>query len=153
MAVIHLTGGWTPIPEGVHVFRITGVTYKEAFGKLEVNMETAKGQRHTERFALTGKNGQPNEGAMNAFAYFARRVMNDPSLTEIEPELLTGRFVRCVVKHDVQPSTKNPGETVTWVRLDDKEPADGFDEEEPPLPDPAPEPPKKNKLDLSAILG
>lgn len=151
MALIPLTGGYSVIPEGFHVFRITGVTYKETFGKLEVKMETAKGQTHTERFSMRKADGSVNEGAMNAFSYFARRAMNDPELGEIEPEALVGHYIRCLVKHDIQPSTKNPGQTVTWVRLDEKEPADGFDDEAPT------EPPKDKKtakkFDLSSILG
>ena len=155
MALIKLTGGYTPIPEGYHVFQITGAEYKEAFGKLEIRMKTAKGQTHTERFSLMNKNGEPNEGAYNAFSYFARRAMNDAALDDIDPQMLVGRFIRCEVLHDIRPSTKKEGETVTFVNLGDKEPADGVDEE--PLPDMAAKPssqdtPKK-KFDLGSILG
>ena len=40
MAKIGLSDGFSLIPEGTHVFKITGVSYKEAFGKLEVTMQT-----------------------------------------------------------------------------------------------------------------
>ena len=43
MAKIKLSeGGYTPIPEGEHIFKITKSTYDEDFGKLEVEMVTKK---------------------------------------------------------------------------------------------------------------
>lgn len=128
MAKIALSEGFTVIPEGTHIFKITEVTYKETFGKIEVKMETANGLKHTERFSLIGKNGQPNEGAMNAFSFFAKTALNDFELTEIDHNDLVGRYMECVVEHDVQPSNKNPEKNVTFIRLADKSPADGFDE-------------------------
>jgi len=128
MAKIALSGGYTPIPEGTHIFKITEVTYKETFGKIEVKMETAKGLTHIERFSLLGKNGSPNEGAMNAFSFFAKTALNDFELTEIDHNDLVGRFIECEVEHDVQSSNKNPDKTVTFVKLTDKSPADGFTE-------------------------
>lgn len=128
MAKIALSEGFTVIPEGTHIFKITEVTYKETFGKIEVKMETAKGLKHTERFSLIGKNGQPNEGAMNAFSFFAKTALDDFELTEIDHNDLVGRYMECVVEHDVQPSNKNPDKNVTFIRLADKSPADGFDE-------------------------
>lgn len=128
MAKIALSEGFAVIPEGTHIFKITEVSYKETFGKIEVKMETAKGLKHTERFSLIGKNGQPNEGAMNAFSFFAKTALNDFELTEIDHNDLVGRYMECVVEHDVQPSNKNPEKNVTFIRLADKSPADGFDE-------------------------
>lgn len=128
MAKIALSGGYTPIPEGTHIFKIVEVTYKETFGKIEVKMETAKGLTHIERFSLLGKNGSPNEGAMNAFSFFAKTALNDFELTEIDHNDLVGRYIECEVEHDVQPSNKNPDKTVTFVKLTDKAPADGFTE-------------------------
>ena len=130
MAKIALSEGFTVIPEGTHIFKITEVTYKETFGKIEVKMETAKGLKHTERFSLIGKNGQPNEGAMNAFSFFAKTALDDFELTEIDPNDLVGRYMECVVEHDVQPSNKNPNKNVIFIRLADKSPAYGFDEAE-----------------------
>ena len=130
MAKIALSEGFTVIPEGTHIFKITEVTYKETFGKIEVKMETAKGLKHTERFSLIGKNGQPNEGAMNAFSFFAKTALDDFELTEIDPNDLVGRYMKCVVEHDVQPSNKNPDKNVIFIRLADKSPAYGFDEAE-----------------------
>lgn len=128
MAKITLSEGFSVIPEGTHVFKITKVNYKETFGKIEVEMETAKGQKHTERFSLIGENGQSNEGAMNAFSFFAKTALNDFDLSEIDHNDLVGCYMECVVEHDVQPSNKNPDKNVTFIRLTDKSPADGFAE-------------------------
>lgn len=159
MPLIKLTGGFTPIPEGTHVFKITKVDYKETFGKLEIHMETAEGKKHVERFSFLKSDGSTNDKAFSAFSFFARTILNDNTAEEIDPEDLVGHYFRATVEHDVQPSKKKEGETVTWVKLTDKEPADGFDdgdvpeeEEEEEAPAPAPAAPKK-KYDLKALLG
>lgn len=127
MAKITLRNGFTVIPEGSHIFKITDVTYKETFGKLEIKMETKEGLKHTERFTLIDGKGQPNEGAMNAFSFFAKTALNNFELTEIDHTDLVGRFMECVVEHDIQPSTQTKSGTVTFVRLTEKSPANGFD--------------------------
>ena len=128
MAKIPLSEGFTLIPEGTHTFLITEVKYKEDFGKMEVHMRTAKGQKHIERFSLLNKEGEANEGALNAFSYFAKTAMNDYTLTDIDEQDLVGHFISCDVIHEEVESKKDPSKTVTFVRLDRKEPADGFDE-------------------------
>lgn len=148
MATIKLTGGYSPIPEGTHVFKITDVTYKEEFGKLEIKMQTAQGKTHTERYAFTKNNGETNDGALAAFSYMAKCALNDQDVDEIDPEDLMGHYIRATVVHDVLPSTKKEGETVTFIRLTDKEPADGFEGEAAPAK--PKDPPKK--YDLSALL-
>ena len=90
MAKIGLTEGFSVIPKGTHVFQITEVNYKEDFGKLEVTMQTATGQKHTERFSLLTKGGEPNNGALAAFSYFAKVALNDFSLKEIDHNDLVG---------------------------------------------------------------
>lgn len=147
MAKITLTGGWSLVPEGTHIFQITEVNYKEGFGKLEVTMETHDGLKHIERFSLLDAKGKPNTGAYNAFSYFARAALNDFELTEIDHEDLIGCFLECDVEHTEQPSTKNPGKTVTYVRLIDKRPSDGW---ATAAPAPAA---KVGKPDLAALLG
>ena len=49
MAKIGLSEGFSLIPEGTHVFQIVKVNYKEDFGKMEVTMQLATGQKHVER--------------------------------------------------------------------------------------------------------
>lgn len=153
MAKIALSEGFTLIPEGTHIFQITDVVYKEEFGKLEVKMKTAKGQSHTERFNLMKSDGSMNEGAINAFSYFAKTALNDYTLTEIDHQDLVDCFIECTVEHDVLPSNKDPNKTVTFVRLADKSPADGFDEDVAP-PKKTGAAPKKasGAIDLDALL-
>ena len=166
MAKIGLTEGFSLIPEGTHVFQITEVKYKEDFGKMEVTMQTATGQKHTERFSLLDKDGEPNQGALNAFSYFAKTALNDFSLTEIDHEDLIGCFIECDVEHDTHLNKNKPDKTVTFARLADKRPSDGWDGGETPTPAPAPKTApapsqaankaasgKKPSMDLAALLG
>lgn len=160
MAKIGLSEGFTLIPEGTHVFKITAVNYKEAFGKLEITMQTQSGAKHIERFSLLKTDGSPNEGALNAFSYFAKTALNDFSLTEIDHEDLVGCFIECDVEHDVQPNKNKPDKTVTFAQLADKRPSEGWDEGEAPSPTPASKPApaasqtaKKPSFDLNALLG
>ena len=167
MAKIGLSEGFSVIPEGTYVFKITKVNYKEDFGKMEVHMETQDGQKHIERFSLLDAKGNPNDRAMKAFSYFARAALGDTSLMEIDHEDLLGHFIECDVEYDIQPNKNNPDKTVTFVRLTDKRASDGWDEEETPAPKPkaAPKAPpaapaapkttggKKPSVDLKALLG
>ena len=157
MAKIGLTEGFSVIPKGTHVFQITEVNYKEDFGKLEVTMQTATGQKHTERFSLLTKGGEPNNGALAAFSYFAKVALNDFSLKEIDHNDLVGRYMRCEVDHDEVPSNRDPSKTVKFVRLGEKEPCDGFDDTPPSAPPADTAPPKpaagKGGFDLDRLLG
>ncbi len=161
MAKIGLTEGFTLIPEGTHVFQITAVKYDEDFGKMEISMQTASGQKHTERFALLNKDGEPNDGALNAFSYFAKTVMNDYTLPEIDHEDLVGHFIRCEVEHEEVPSNRNPQKMLKFVRLGEKVPCDGFEdapEDTPPREQAAPRKAAapaggKPKFDLDSLLG
>ena len=153
MAKIKLSkGGFTPIPKGEHVFKITKSTYDEDFGKVEIDMVTVDGKKHTERFSLIRNDGEINEGALNAFSYFAKTALNNFNVEEIDPADLEGCYMRCVVDHDVQPNKNDPSKAVTFVRLGEKYAASGFDQEA--------ETPRENKstsssggFDLDSILG
>ena len=129
MAKIPLSAGFTLIPEGEHVFKIVDVTYKEQFGKLEMTMETKDKLKHTERYNLLDKNGKWSESAQNAFSYFARIALDD-NPAEIDPADLVGHYIKCEVVHDVQPRQDDPSKTITFIRLDKKEKATGFEGEE-----------------------
>lgn len=164
MAKIGLTEGFTLIPEGTHVFKITDVKYKEDFGKLEITMQTQGGYKHIERFSLLKSDGSPNEGAYNAFSYFAKTTMRNFELNEIDHTDLIGHFIECDVEHDVQPNKNKPDKTVTFVRLVDKRPSDGWEESAGTSSTPAPKtapaasqaaskPSVKGGMDLAALLG
>lgn len=121
--------GFTLIPEGFHVFKVVDVDMSkyDGFGKIEVKMETANGQKHSERFSLLNAKGEVNEGALNAFSYFARTVLNDYKADDIDPVELVGHFIRAEVKH-VESTTINErtGKPYVNINLGDKEPALGF---------------------------
>lgn len=150
MAKIPLSGGFSLVPEGTHIFKITGVEYKEAFGKLDITMETQDGAKHIERFRfLNTKTGDVVQGALNAFSYFARAAKNDFSLSgEIDPDELVGCFLECDVEHNSQPSTKDPSKSFTFVNLTEKRPSEGWDETPK-----ASVPMQGGKVDLKALLG
>ena len=127
MAKIKLSkGGFTPIPEGTHVFKITGAEYDEDFGIVDIQMVTADGKKHNERFFLMTQDGEPNEGALNAFSYFAKNALNDFTIEEVDPADLVGCFFQADVSHDVQPNKNDPNKTVTWIRLNNWKPSEGF---------------------------
>lgn len=60
MAKIALSDGFSLLPEGEQVLKITDVKYKEAFGKMEIYMETLHGVKHIERFSLLKSDGSSN---------------------------------------------------------------------------------------------
>ena len=127
MARIPMTSGFTPIPEGTHVFRIYDAKYDEEFGKIEVKMVNAAGMTHTERFSIKDNDDELNEKALNAFSYFAKTAMNDYGLEDVDPEELIDRYLCGEVVHTKVPSNKDPNKMVTFTKLGDKSPADGFD--------------------------
>lgn len=152
MAKIKLSkGGFTPIAEGEHIFKITKSTYDEDFGKLEIEMTIASGQKHIERFSLIRNDGEINEGALNAFSYFAKTALNNFNLDEIDHNDLVGCYIKATVEHEKVPSKNDPAKTVTFLRLTDQAPASGFEKKE--------EREKSNEsdtsggIDLDAILG
>lgn len=132
MARIKLSSGsgFTLIPEGFHVFKIVDVDMSkyDNYGKIEVKMETANGQKHSERFSLLNNKGEVNEGALNAFSYFARTALNDYKAEDIDPAEMIGHFIRAEVKHVVSDKiNERTGKPYVNVNLGDKEPALGFD--------------------------
>lgn len=160
MAKIGLTEGFTLIPEGTHIFQITDVKYKEDFGKLEVYMQTQSGSKHIERFSLLKSDGSPNEGAYNAFSYFAKTALDNYELTEIDHTDLIGHFIECDVEHDVQENKRKPGQTITFVRLTDKRQSNGWDTSGNTVATPtaktapaASQTAPKTPMDLTALLG
>ena len=128
---------------------------------MEITMQLATGQKHVERFSLLNKDGEPNQGGLNAFSYFAKVALNDFSLTEIDHEDLAGHYIRCEVDHEEVESNRTPGKMLKFVRLGDKEPADGYDEAPVTAPAKSEKVEKpataaksgKKSFDLNSILG
>jgi hypothetical protein len=122
--------GFTLIPEGFHVFKVVDVDMSkyDGFGKIEVKLETASGQKHSERFSLLNNKGEVNEGALNAFSYFVRTVLNDYKAEDIDPAELIGHFIRAEIKHVVSDRiNEKTGKPYVNANLGDKEPALGFE--------------------------
>jgi hypothetical protein len=158
-----MTGGFSIVPAGTHVFRIYEANYDEEFGKIEIKMVNADGMTHIERFRIKNQNDELIEGALSAFSYFAKNAMDDFGMTDVDPEELIDHYIRAEVIHNEVPSTTEPGRIKTFVKLGDKSPAVGFDKE--PVARaltlgketavataPVEEEPKKG-LDLDALLG
>lgn len=128
MAKIKLSeGGFTLIPEGTTTFKIVAVEYKEDFGKMNIEMQTKSGQKHTERFSLLKKDGEINEGALKAYSYFAKTALNNFSIDEIDDQDLVGCYITATVKHEEYEYEKD-GEKKSGknARLNDYAVAVGF---------------------------
>ena len=128
MARIPLTSSFTPMDEGIQILRIYGVEYKEVFGNLTIYMVNAKGQTMRETFRFKGKDGKPNEGAMNAFSYFAKTAIDDFGAEDIDPDELVGHYIQVEVVHNASDNGR------TYANLGrDKAVAYEFDTE--PVPE------------------
>jgi hypothetical protein len=129
MAIINLGEfkGFTLIPEGWHDFKIVKVDYDEKFGKMEIQLVTKSGQKHTERYMLLDNSGEINQGGVNAFSFFARVAMNDFQIDSIDHEDLVGKFIRGKIEHtkSKKPSPRT-GKYNTFANITEKEPSLGF---------------------------
>jgi hypothetical protein len=139
-------GNFKVVPEGTHVFKVTDCKWDEDFGKLEFVLETSKGYKHIERFGLLDANGEVNEKANNAYSFFARTVLNDMNIDEIEHSDLVGKYIEATVEHDKKPNRNDPTKTVTFVKLGAKKPASGFNGAETPVGN-------AQKVNLDDLLG
>ena len=129
MATIQMTNNnFVVCPEGRHIFRIYKVDFNQDFGKVTVYMVNAQGITHKENFALMRADGSMNEGACNAFSFFARTALNDFSREAIDHTELVNRYIGAEVVHTVQPNKNDPTKTVTFANLvGEKWVAHGFD--------------------------
>jgi hypothetical protein len=118
------------IPEGLTTFKVMEVddSKYEDFGKIEVKLQTAKGETHNETFTLTNAKGELNEGALRAWSYFARTCLNNFQADEIDTQDIVGCYITATVTHDTYIKTKGEraGEEGTKVKLNDYTPAVGF---------------------------
>ena len=129
MAMIPMTNTFSLCPEGEQVFRIYKVDYNEEFGRLVVYLVNAQGNTAQNKFSLMNQDGSTNDKVCNAFSFFAKNALNDFSIPAVDPMMLVDHYVKLVVTHDVKPSTKNPGETVTFVNVKSPSVASGFETE------------------------
>lgn len=121
---------FTLIPEGTTIFKVMEVddSKYEDFGKIEVKLQTAKGETHVERFTLLKQNGELNEGALKAWSYFARTCLNNYQADEIDTQDIVGCYIEATVKHEKYTRTKGEkaGTEGTSVRLGDYNTTSGF---------------------------
>lgn len=154
MAKVPMTNGFTLIPEGEYVFRIYDVEQDETFGKIIVKLVNAQGMTQIERFSLKNQNDEWNEGALNAFSYFAKNALNDFTREDVEPKELIDHYIRAEVVHsDPIPNCNNPSKTIVFANLGDKSPADGFDTEPVKRALTLGKTTKKPSINLDDILG
>lgn len=161
MATIPMTSGFALVPEGTHVFRIYNVDYDQTFGKLVVHMVTAQGITHRERFGLMKQDGTMNDGACNAFSFFAKTALNDFGLEEIDHADLINHYIKADVSYTEVPSTKEEGKMVKFPKLNNFSTATAFDTTPTPKAlalgatdsAPAPTPTTNNGVDLKSLLG
>ena len=129
MARVKLSSAYTPIDEGVYIFRIYDANYDEEFGKITMKLVTADGETHIERFSLMRDKSTVNEGAVAAFSLFAKMALNDFDVEDVEPEELIDCYIGGEIRHSVTPSKKTPGQISVFANMYEKFPADGFDTE------------------------
>ncbi len=164
MATITMTGGFALVPEGTHVFRIYNVDYNATFGKLIVHMVTAEGITHKERFGLMRPDGSMNEGACNAFSFFAKTALDNFGLEEIDHADLINHYIKADVTHTHVDSTKEEGKQLTFAKLGNLSVAEEFDitptnkaltigATPEPAPAPAPAPQENKGVNLASLLG
>ena len=143
---------FTLIPEGTTTFKVMEVNDEkyEDFGKLEVKLQTAKGETHIERFTLIKSNGELNEGALKAWSYFARTCLNNYNVDEIDTQDIVGCYITATVKHETYTRTKGDkaGTEGTSVRLNDYTTASGFGDSTTKTDEPADEDDDLDDLDL-----
>ena len=118
------------IPEGTTTFKVTKVddSKYEDFGKIEVTLQTAKGETHSEKFTLVNDKGELNEGALKAWSYFARTCLNNFQADEIDTQDIVGCYITATVKHETFTFTKGDkkGEEGKAIRLNDYTTSSGF---------------------------
>lgn len=143
---------FTLIPEGTTTFKVMEVNDEkyEDYGKLEVKLQTAKGETHIERFSLIKSNGELNEGALKAWSYFARTCLNNYNVDEIDTQDIVGCYITATVKHETYTRTKGDkaGTEGTSVRLNDYTTASGFGDSDTKADEPADEEDDLDDLDL-----
>lgn len=117
--------GFSLIPEGVHVFKVVSCTDKyDDFGRVEYELQTASGQKVSNRFNFVDDKGEVNEIGTYYWFKFARACLNLGA--NEEPEIDFSDLVGCYVEAEVKHSTyivkqgENKGEERTSANLIDK---------------------------------
>lgn len=138
MAIIKLSERkFSLVSEGKHIFKVVEVNDEkyEDYGKIDVKLQTEKGETHIERFSLLKSTGEMNDGALKAWSYFVRNCLNNTYVDEIDTQDIVGCYIQATVKHDTYTRTKGEkaGTNATIVRLNDYAAAKGFESSEEPM--------------------
>ncbi len=125
--------GFSLIPEGVHVFKVISCEDKyEDYDKVSYELQTASGQKITNRFNFVNDKGEVNEIGTFYWSKFARACLNLGANEEPEIDFsdLVGCYIEAEVKHNtyIAKSGEHKGEELTGANLLDKSyaPAKGF---------------------------
>lgn len=121
------------ISEGTHTFKVMKVddSKYEDFGKLDVKLQTSKGETHIERFNLLNAKGEVNEVTLKVWSYFARTCLNNFQADEIDTQDIVGCYITATVKHETFTRTRgeNAGTEGTSIKLNDYTVAANFDDD------------------------
>ena len=152
MSRIALTGGFTIMPEGVHILCIKKIEYDESFGRMSITMENAEGQKHFENFRFLDSTGADNQKALSAFSALAKAAIGDNDAEEVDTDELLGCFVKAEICHREYEDKDGKTKTATqkapntfWETPSDEEIEVFQSSKKPEKPKP--------KMDLHSILG
>lgn len=111
--------GFINLTEGENqTLKISKVTYDEKYDKCKVTFKDDRGGSCTEQFLFTGKNGKPNEVALNIFTTLAMCALNDFGMqeTEFDPQELEDCYVQADVIKDIV-TDEDTGRTNTYYHV------------------------------------
>ena len=81
-------------------------------------------------YYILNDDGSIREGALGKLSYLAKCALNDFDRDgDWDTQEIVGCYIRGEIVHKATESTKTPGKTVTFVNLDEINPAEGFDTE------------------------
>ena len=121
--------GFTLIPEGRRVFKITEVddSKYEKFGEVIIRFQDKAGNSHSERYLTIKKDGEVNDGAIRALSFMIQTALNNFELDGYEVELsdIVGHYIEGEIKHEEY--VKTDGTNGKSARLGDIKPATSFE--------------------------
>lgn len=97
------------------LLKVTKVDYKPDFGKINITLANENGESITNNFTIT-KNGQPNEKALAAFSFFARKCIGG-YVEEVEPSDLEGKFILADIVMNPGSKVDEDGNPVLYANL------------------------------------
>lgn len=107
-----------PIPEGEHIFLIENVEYKPEFKSASIALMTADHQKLFQYYQLN------TTGGCNAFSWLIKKAMNDNSIKSIDPESITGKYIKAEVVHN--KGVNRDGEEKIYCNIKKITSANGF---------------------------